>query len=401
MRIIQINSSANYGSHGRIANEIGELLISKGHDCVIAFGRTSKRARINHVRIGTRLDNLSHLLKTRVADRHGFGSINATKDFVRFLKMYNPDLIHLHNLHGYYLNIDILFTFLRTWSKPIIWTFHDCWPFTGHCSYFDAVNCTRWETGCYECPNLKSYPMSWFKDNSKKNYQDKKMLFCGLGKLLVVSPSIWLEGHLHNSFLNEYEIMVINNGIDLDIFNPLNDKTKRIKLKLSKKYILGVANSWSRRKGLEDILELSKYLDPEIDIVLVGLSNKQIINLPSNIIGINRINNPKELASLYAGAEVFINPTYVDNFPTVNLESLACGTPVITYNTGGSPETLDERTGLVIDKGDIEGLLFSINQFVKIGKIPFSHFCRDRAEKLYNKMDRFQDYTNLYESLLC
>jgi glycosyltransferase involved in cell wall biosynthesis len=243
--------------------------------------------------------------------------------------------------------------------------------------------------------------MSWFKDNSKKNYQDKKMLFCGLGKLLVVSPSIWLEGHLHNSFLNEYEIMVINNGIDLDIFNPLNDKTKRIKLKLSKKYILGVANSWSRRKGLEDILELSKYLDPEIDIVLVGLSNKQIINLPSNIIGINRINNPKELASLYAGAEVFINPTYVDNFPTVNLESLACGTPVITYNTGGSPETLDERTGLVIDKGDIEGLLFSINQFVKIGKIPFSHFCRDRAEKLYNKMDRFQDYTNLYESLLC
>ena len=400
MKVLQITSSANAGSHSRIADEIGGMLIEEGHKSYIAYGRNANKSRSTLIKVGNRVELTMHLIKTRLFDLHGFGSKNATKLFIKKIANLKPDVIHLHNLHGYYLNVEVLFKYLKTENKPVIWTFHDCWPFTGHCSYFDSVNCLKWKAGCGGCPIIHSYPRSWFFDNSRMNYRIKKELFNGLRNLVVVSPSEWLAGHIRNSFFSGYEIRVINNWVDLNKFRPINNDEIRTKYNLNKKYVLGVASRWSKRKGLDDFIKLRKVLDLNFEIVLVGLSTEQIESLPTNIRGISRTDNIEELASIYSMAEALINPTHIDNFPTINLEALACGTPVITYNTGGSPESLDAHCGFIVDKGNIPGLLASIELLREKGRAYYLSHCRSRVMNLYNKNDRCKDYFNLYQSLL-
>ncbi len=401
MKLLQINTSVNSGSTGRIAEEIGKLLIANGHQSIIAFGRGNQPSESETIRIGNDLDIKWHGLKSRLFDRHGFGSGNATKLFVKQVEQLKPDIIHFHNLHGYYLNVEVLFKYLRSVNIPIVWTFHDCWPFTGHCSFFDYVNCFRWKTGCFSCPNKHGYPESLLIDNSRNNYNRKKQLFSSVKQLQIITPSNWLSNHVTESFLKGYPVQTIHNGIDLTVFKPMADDAIRVKYNLgNKKIILGVASTWDRRKGLDDFIRVSSPIGDELQIVLVGLNTDQLKDLPQGIMGIARTENTNELAALYSAASVFVNPTYVDNFPTTNLEALACGTPVITYNTGGSPESIDANTGIVVVKGDINGLHEAILEITAKGEAHYQPLCRERAVSLFNKDDRYMDYLHLYKQLL-
>lgn len=400
MKILQINTSVNTSAPGRIASAIGCLLIDKGHESFIAYGRSSREKESTVIKIGNSKDLIGHLIYTRVFDRHGFGSIRATKRFVNQLIELNPDIIHLHNIHGYFIHIGVLFSYLKKVGKPIVWTFHDCWPFTGHCSYFDRADCLRWQSECFECPLKYGYPASWFIDNSRSNFLKKKELFTGLNDINLVSPSNWLAKHLTNSFLQQYAIKVINNGVDIGKFKPVHPNYARDKYILSgKNIILGVANIWSKRKGYDDFMKLRTILDPGIEIVLVGLNSGQIRNLPQGIRGISRTECVEDLVALYSAADVFVNPTWIDNFPTVNLEALACGTPVVTYDTGGSPESIDDKTGIVVPKGDVFGLKTAIMSILLKDRKGLARDCRSRAERRYNSLTQYSEYLKLYESL--
>lgn len=342
MKILMINVVCGIRSTGRICTDLATALEAQGHEVKIAYGREKVPEKFQKyaVKIGSDLDVKMHGVRARLLDGCGFGSKKATEKFIDWVKEYNPEVIHLHNIHGYYINIEILFNYLRTCGKKIIWTLHDCWTFTGHAAYCEAANCERWKVGCSACPKKSDYPAS-LTDSSKKNWIKKKEIFTGIPNLQIVTPSHWLANLVKESFLSEYKVSVIHNGVDTDVFKPTESDIKK-KLGIEdKKMILGVAALWEQRKGLFDFYELSKVLDDSYKIVLVGLSKKQIQELPDNIIGIERTNSVQELAKLYSAAEVYVNPTYEDNYPTTNLEAIACGTPVVTYDTGGSGESAE------------------------------------------------------------
>lgn len=367
MKILQINTVCGKGSTGRICIDIAQELERQGHECKIAYGRDSVPEQYQKyaVRIGSEFGLRMNALKARLFDNEGFNAKRATKKLIQTIETYNPDIIHLHNLHGYYLNIEILFNYLKTCGKKIVWTLHDCWSFTGHCTYFDMVKCDKWKTGCQKCPQRKRYPASKCWDASKKNFTKKKKLFCGIEDFTIVTPSIWLANLVKQSYLSEYQVQVINNGINTGIFKPTTGDILDKYHVENKKIILGVASGWGKRKGLGAFEMLSGLLPQDYQIVLVGLSKKQITRLPKNIIGIERTNKPQELAMLYSAAEVFVNPTLEDNYPTTNLEAIACGTPVITYNTGGSPESA--RGWCCVTDNNAEALFEAIcqKQFVR------------------------------------
>ncbi|MDR3610697.1 MAG: glycosyltransferase [Ignavibacteriaceae bacterium] len=399
--MLQINAVVNSGSTGHIAEDIGKLLILKGHESYIAFGRGNRPSTSKIVRIGNVWDTRLHGIKTRLFDRHGFGSEKATLDLLEEIKNIQPDIIHLHNLHGYYLNVEILFNYLKKSQIPVVWTLHDCWPFTGHCTYFDNVNCFKWQNGCYNCPNKGAYPTSWFKDNSNLNYKQKKILFNSVPWISIVSPSQWLADHLSKSFLGGYPISMIRNGIDLGIFYPHNSESIKAKIGIGKKFmLLGVASVWDKRKGLEDFIKLNELISNDMTIVLVGLSQKQLKSLPKSMIGIARTENIEELTEFYSAADVFLNPTWVDNCPITNSEALACGTPVVTYRTGGSPESINDQSGIVVQKGNIHSLYSAIMEIRAKGKSYYSKACIQRASELYNKDIKYQEYIDLYNSLI-
>ncbi len=361
MKILMINSVCGIRSTGRICTDLASALEKQGHEVKIAYGRENVPECFQKyaVRIGTDFDVKMHGIKARLFDGSGWGSKRATIHFIEWVKAYDPDIIHLHNIHGYYINIEVLFNYLRTCGKKIIWTLHDCWAFTGHSAYCESANCIKWKSGCYNCPKKNSYPLSMI-DQSRFNWENKKKLFTGIPNLLIVTPSNWLKDLVKESFLSDYEITVINNGINTAVFKPRKSDIKN-RLGISKKKVLlGVASVWERRKGLDDFIELSNLLDDRYQIVLVGLSLSQIKRLPPRIIGIERTDSISELVDLYSAADVFLNLTYEDNYPTTNLEARACGTPVITYDTGGSPESAGMQ--YVVKKGDLSAVLKMIGQ---------------------------------------
>ena len=398
LKLLQINTSVNTGSAGRITEDIGKTAKAAGYESFIAYGRKSKGSCSKLIRIGNKIDLIFHLLISRLFDRHGLGSKRATQSFVRQIEKIKPSVIHIHNIHGYYINYKILFNYLNKLTIPVIWTLHDCWPMTGHCTFFDAVNCDKWLLKCHLCPNKKGYPKSLLFDNSKNNHAGKKALFSSCRNLIIVSPSMWLAGIVQSSFLGNKKIITIHNGVDIQIFQPATSREVLQKYAIpdNKFIILGVANHWDKRKGLADFVRLSECIDNTFMIVLVGLNKFQQKDLPANIAGISRTENIQELAQLYSISDVFVNPTRVDNFPTVNIEALACGTPVITYRTGGSPEVISDDTGFVIEKGDIAGLKKAIETVSQSGKDYYSENCRRRAVELFNKEDRYNDYIALY-----
>ena len=391
MKILMINSVCGIRSTGRICTDLADALTEKGHEVKIAYGRESVPEKYQKyaVRIGTDLDVKLHGIKARLFDASGFGSKKATIKFIEWVNEYDPDVIHLHNIHGYYINIEVLFNYLRTCGKKIICTLHDCWAFTGHCTHFDFVGCDKWKTGCHDCPQLKEYPKSIFADRSKKNWEQKKALFTSVDNMVLVTPSHWLAELVKQSYLSKYHVEVIHNGIDTSVFKPTPSYFRERYGLEDKKIVLGVASTWGKRKGFDDFIKLAGMLDDSYKIVMVGLSKKQMKQIPSNILGIMRTNCTKELAEIYTAADVFLNLTYEDNYPTVNLEAQACGTLVITYDTGGSPESTSN--GFVTKCGDLESIKNGVNNCIT-----------DRMTNEFDYIDYLTVvslYVNLYEKL--
>lgn len=392
--LLQIDSCLNMLSTGRITESIGRLAQERGWDCYIVHGARYARpgSCMHSFQAVSKWGEYAHFAESLLFDNHGLASRDSTKAIIEQIKQINPDIIQLHCVHGYYMNYKLLFEYLNTTNIPVVWTFHDCWAFTGHCAHFVTAGCEKWKNeGCHNCPLKGDYPKS-LVDRSSRNYRLKKELFSANQNLHIVAVSEWLASFTRESFLSNKDIRVINNGVDIHVFKPCGEKSS------DRFNIVGVASAWNKDKGLYDFYQLREALPVDFDITLIGLTAEQIKNLPQGIKGISRTDSVEQLAQLYSDANVFVNPTYADSFPTVNMEALACGTPVITYRTGGSPEIIDEKTGVVVEQGDIEGLITAIK---RMKNQPLSQEeCRNRAVTLYDKDKRFADYVNLYESLI-
>lgn len=398
MKVLQINSVCGIGSTGRIVADLHDSLIKHGHDSFVAYGCKKPVKCDKTIKIGSSYSLYKHAIITRLFDWHGFGSKKETISFIEVIKTIKPDIIHLHNIHGYYVNVAVLFNFLKSLNIPIVWTLHDCWVFTGHCTYFDYIGCNKWKDLCSKCPQKREYPKSMLFDQSKRNYLRKKQLFSEIQNLTFVTPSIWMSDLLSCSFLKHYPVRVINNGIDLNVFS-YRESQQKIDMNIENKFvILGVASQWEKRKGFKHFLDLSNLLNYDEVIIMVGLSKNQINNLPNNVIGVSHTNSVDELAELYSIADVFFNPTLEDNFPTTNLEALACGTPVITFNTGGSIESIDRNTGHVVEKGDIAQVKCLIGEIKHNGKSFYHQKCIDRASSFYCKSKMINEYLDLYQN---
>lgn len=390
--LLIINITCNQGSTGKIAEQVGVLMQNKGWNVYYAHGaRRVNPSQLKTIPFSSVRAEYMHALRSRLFDEDGLGSEKETRFLVEQIKIIKPDIIHIHNIHGYYLNYKILFEYLNNTNIQVVKTLHDCWDFTGHCTHFVTANCEKWKSECLDCPlSKKLYPLI---DRSTRNYRLKKKYVVGNHNLHLVPVSHWLEGFLRQSIYKDKDISVIQNGIDLNIFKP-SDANNNGKFK-----ILGVANVWDNNKGYLDVLLLRKKLDMDLfDITMVGLSQTQIKELPKGINGIASTSNQEELAKIYSQSDVLINPTYADTFPTVNLEALACGTPVITYNTGGSPEAIDIKTGVIIDKGDVEAMA---EEIIKMKNSPLSsNDCRDRALRFFDKNECFKAYVLLFKKIL-
>lgn len=383
--VVQINSVCGVGSTGRIATDIHSALKVNKVDSYIIYGRGKNKACENLINTGGKLSLYWHALQNRLLDNHGFSSSKNTKSILRILDELKPDVVHLHNIHGYYINVEMLFSYFKKHPElKVVWTLHDCWPFTGHCAHFDFIGCQRWKENCFSCPQKTTYPTSYLLDMSESNYRRKRNAFLGVQNLTIITPSRWLANLVKQSFLKDYPIHVVNNGIDLNIFRP-RESDFRYKYNIEGDFlIMGAASSWSERKGLTDFISLAKKVPRNCKLIMVGLPFEKIKKLPKNIIGIPRTDNPIELAEIYSAADVFFNPTYEDNYPTVNLESIACGTPVITYRTGGSPESVCDKYGFVVNKGDVLAVLnileFLQRNMLVIPKVP-AEFGKDTFVK--------------------
>ena len=401
MKLLQIDVSVNRGSTGRIAEEIGRQALSCGWKSCIAYGRYANPGLSETIKIGTLADQAFHLLQTRLFDRHGLHSIIATKQLIQKIKNYNPDIIQLHQLHGYYINLQVLFSFLKEFNKPVVWTFHDCWQITGHCCYFTTVECEKWRSLCFRCPLSHSYPASWFSDRSEANFNLKKELFSGVENLTIIPVSRWLDKIVSQSFLSDKKRVIILNGVDTDIFKPSDPEALKLKHNLAgMNVLLGVADMWSPHKGLDDFIKLAGLIGKNRRIILVGLNKNQIKNLPDNIIGVPRTENVNQLAQYYSLADVFINPSKSESFGLVTAEALACGTPAIVYDSTASPELIIPGTGYIADKGDIATVNIFAEKIIADGKSSYSSKCCESAENFYNKDKQFFKYIELYKTLL-
>ena len=405
-KLLQINPVIRTNtSTGRIMQEIGELAMANGWESYVAYsgGRDGvKPCRSKLMPVGGKLDVAFHGLWTRLTDRHGLASWFATKRFISEIKELKPDVIHIHNIHGYFLNYKMLFDYLKEADIPVIWTVHDCWLYTGHCYYYSSIGCDKWMSGCGNCPQRTAFPASWFIDRSKQNLKDKSETFNSIkDKLTIVPVSEWIRGEMSRSILQNCHYQVIHNGIDLNVFDVQpDDKAVREKYGLGDKHIiLGLASIWSKEKGWDDFMEMSKMLNGDEVIVMVGVTEEQQNRLPENIVGIRRTENVRQLAELYSAAVAFVNPTWQDNYPTVNLESIACGTPVVTYRTGGSIEAVTEKTGYIVEQGDVKGLLEAVREIERKGNLEYKADCRAHALANFRKEDRYADYLKLYEDL--
>lgn len=394
MRILQINSVCGVGSTGRITTDLYSFLEEQGHECCIAYGRGTAPEIYNTIRIGSNLDVYLHALYTRIFDKTAFASKKATKELIKKVIQYNPDIIHLHNIHGYYINLELLFKFLKKSRKPVIWSLYDCWSFTGHCCHFDYVGCSKWKTGCNQCILKKIYPASLLCDNSKENYLRKKSIITNYNKLIIVPPTKWLSDLVKESYLSKFPTVIIPSGIDLEVFKPTQSDL-RTKFRLEdKNVVLGVSNGFSINKGSKYFIELANHLSEEYKVVLIGVPKEKRHLFPENVLALPRTNNTTELAQFYSMADVFVNPTLQETQGLTNIEALACGTGVVTFNSGGCPESIDQSCGYVVERDDLNGLMKAV---ILACKTPFDSNACIHKSHLYNKSKIYKEYLKLYE----
>ena len=402
MRIVQINGGAK-GSTGKIMMGIADIARTQGHEvmCASPITTTNRDAGedCGDYRIGTFNSRRVNVALARITGFNGCFAWFETYKLLKKIDEFKPDIIHLHNLHDSYINLPMLFSYIKKHNVPTVWTLHDCWAFTGQCPHFTMVKCDKWKAGCYGCPQYKEYPASLY-DNTKKMWQLKKKWFTGVKNMTIVTPSEWLAGLARESYLKQYPIEVINNGIDLNVFKPTHSNfRKQYGIPGDKYIVLGVSFAWGYRKGLDCFVEMAEKLGEQYQIVLVGTDDEIDKNLPHNIISIHRTQNQKELAEIYSAADVFVMPTREENYPTVNMEAIACGTPVVTFDTGGSPEMLDDKTGIVVEANDIEATKKAIKDICEKKR------CNDEEyivaySKNFDMKKRFAEYIELYANVL-
>lgn len=404
-KLVQINSTINWGSTGKIAEQIATTAIERGWESYIAYGRNGDKSRSHPIHIGSATSRAWHLLQSRLMDRHGLGSRCATKRLVRQLQEIDPDIVHLHNLHGYYINYPILFDYLETSRAKVVWTLHDCWAYTGHCAHYITTDCRKWQDGCSDCQSLKSYPRCYdlgINNRTAQNFERKKSLFTSLGDRLTLVPvSEWLAEQTRQSFFSNSAIKPIYNGIDISIFRERQDSDVRQRLGIGKMgMVVGVASTWCEHKGWNDYMKLRRALPQDSVIVLVGVNQRQKRTLPEGIIGVERTTSQEELAKIYSTADVVLSLSRQETFGLTIAEGMACGTPAIVYNTTALPELITPETGFVVEKGDIAAVADAIAEVRKHGKAHYAAACRKYAEEHFDKNRCFAQYIRLYDEIL-
>ena len=403
MKILRITTEINRSSIGRTTEQLGKLVIDEGWESYIAYGRADGISESYKIKIGSNVAVYFHGLISRLFDLHGHGSYFATRKLIRDIERIKPDIIHLHDIHGYYINLNILFEYLRKSTIPIVWTHHDCWAYTGHCGFYSEIGCEKWKTGCHHCPLYKQYPASLFFDRSRKSFEQKRLLFTSLKKVYNVGVSQWICEEIKSSFMNKYPIIRIYNGIDTNIFRPSKEYNKSIR----EKYGLGngilltaVATAWGERKGLSDYLALRKILDKKYTLVFVGAPESLISTLPKGIVGIKRTDDINDLTKIYSASSIVLNLAGAESFGKTTPEGLACGVPSIVYNCTASPELVDEKTGVIVEKGDIHGVRDAIEIIMSWDKLQTEMNCRNRACELFSIEKNWPMYIELYKKIL-
>ena len=400
MRIAQINMVPN-GSTGKIMLQIARVAREQGYEAKTystevfsRSGRPEPFSAKDHSTWGSFQENTVHYILGSLTGRNGCFSKYGTRKLIRQLKQWKPDILHLHNLHCYCIHLPSLFQYIKRERIRVIWTLHDCWAFTGQCPHFEGSGCEKWRTGCHHCPQIGSYPKSRV-DNSKHMYRLKKQWFTDVEDMTLVTPSQWLADLVKQSFLKDYPVKVIGNGVDLSVFRPVpSDFRQRYGIDPEKKLLLGVASGWGEKKGLDVFAELAKRLDDSYQIVVVGTDETVDKQLPQSIISIHKTENQQQLAQIYTASDLFVNPTREDTYPTVNMEALACGIPVLTFRTGGSPEIPDKTCGAVVEKNDVDAMEKEIIRICR--DEPYSQeACLKRAEQ-FAMHKKYEEYLRLY-----
>lgn len=400
LKLLQINVAANWGSHGRIAEEIGLEAMAQGWESYIAYGRYANPSKSHIVKIGDLFDHCLHGAQSLLLDRHGLASCGPTKKLIREIEQIKPDLIHLHNIHGFYLNYPILFRYLSTVDIPVVWTLHDCWAFTGHCAWPIHGHCDRFQEQCCHCPlQSKGYPKSFLLDRSRSNFKLKKRYFRSLQDLHLVTVSRWLEQQVRLSFMQDMDIRTIYNGLDTEVFRPSG--TPPTSVTDGHPLVLGVCNAWYDWKGLDDMAALRELLPDDYEVMVVGVNEDQMHRLPEGITCIRRTDSVSQLAEIYSQADVFVNPSKVESFGMTTAEALSCGTPSIVYDTSACPEVVDNLTGRVVPLGDVNALAKAVIEICSLpGREAMRQACRERAIRLFNRQDRYKEYLQLYNEVL-
>lgn len=392
MKVVQINATCGIGSTGKICTSISQVMTEKSIENYILCSRSDGHP-LGIICADGRYIKFQ-ALKAKLLGNYGFNSVSATRRMLRELKRIQPDIVHLHNIHGHDCDLEMLFSWFRENKTKLVWTFHDCWAFTSYCTHFTLAKCEKWRSQCGACPQYRGY--SWIFDRSRELFLKKKELFSGLD-LTIVTPSQWLGNLVKQSFLKEYPVYVINNGIDLSIFHPCSGRFREERSLEDKKIILGVTFGWNERKGLDVFSELSRRLSDDYRIVLVGTDTNVDKLLPDDIISIHRTQNQQELTQIYSAADIFVNASREENYPTVNMEALACGTPVLTFRTGGGPEMLDETCGFVVPWGDVDALEREVRRICADKPYTKADCLRKAAE--FDQNERFKEYLALYERI--
>lgn len=397
MKVFIINVVCGKGSTGHIVVDLYNEILASGNEACIGYGRGNAPQNVQNYRIGSEMDVLIHAGLSRLTDRQGRYSKRATKALLHKIEAYSPDIIHLHNIHGYYINYEMLFNFLRKYDRPVLWTMHDCWAFTGHCAHYEGVMCDGWSKGCGSCKYSSVYPKAYMGRNTGDNFSKKKSAFL-IPNLMIVTPSHWLKTQISQSFFRNVPCTIINNGIDLNKFHIVPSDIKEQLGISGKKMVLGVASVWTNYKGLADFIVLSKRLGSSYAVCMVGLGKKQLKGLPDNMIGIERTESLEMLVKYYSAADVFVNLTYEDTFPTTNIEALACGTPVVTYQSGGSPEIVEGTCGKIIARGNLDAVVHTIVDEIQ-EKETYKDSCLRRAG-MFRKEDCYRQYMMLYRKII-
>lgn len=401
MRVAQINSVCGQGSTGRITVELSEMLSNNGINNHIYYGVGTSEFK-SSTKFSSDLYVKYNILKTRLFGKHSFYSKTGTKRLIKFLKNYQPDVIHLHQPHGHYINIKLLINFINEHEIPLVLTLHDCWIFTGHCVHFTVANCEKWKTGCGGCPQLKQYPKSLIFDRTAESFRDKNILLNSIKNVSFVAISDWIYSISKQSMIKNQKVFKIYNGIDTKIFLPKNVNYLRSMYDFQSKFVvLGMANKWITNNNTSNLSRFMEKMDDDVVFVLIGVTPDQKASLPRNVFGVERISDINKLADFYSLADVFVNLSYEDSFGLVSAEALSCGTPVVAYNSTACGEIVgNDNCGKIVSLGNFDDVISAVKHIKMNGKSYYTQNCRERVLAMYDKDNTYREYLNLYNSLL-